>query len=262
VTRRKIRRVFGIVVAVFPCAVATAETHNVTVGNNFFQPSSLTVNVGDTVQWSNSTGVGHNVVSCNPLQSGCNGETANETFGSGAPSGFWFYSYTFTAAGSNPYVCQPHAPGMAGVITVVSGPLTPPPVPDGTTGDPMRVGKLAPDGSALTVTWDAMACPGAEGHHLVYGLGSQLPASPGGIYDLRGAECDLGTSSPFSWNNVPAVADADPLLWWFLLADDGALTEGSWGTDGTGDERTGPGAGGSSGQCGITQKDLANECSP
>ena len=33
---------------------AQAKTHDVTVGNNFFSPSNLIIEVGDTVSWTNA----------------------------------------------------------------------------------------------------------------------------------------------------------------------------------------------------------------
>jgi len=44
------------------------------------------------------------------------------------------------------------------------------------------------------------------------------------------------------------------------VSTDGALTEGSWGKDGDGAERSGPAAGGASGACGVTGKSLSNSC--
>jgi plastocyanin len=80
-------------------------THVVTVGDNFFSPSSLTINVGDTVEWRNAAGgLPHNV-------------TANDgSFASQTASSFTF-SVTFDEAGTWSYLCTVH-PEMTGVITV------------------------------------------------------------------------------------------------------------------------------------------------
>ena len=236
------------------------QTHEVTLGNNFFSPGSLVIHVGDTVRWSNSTGVGHNVRSCIPGEDGCNDAIANETFFSGAASGFFVYSHTFTQVGHNPYVCQPHAPQMTGLVTVVDGPVTPPVVGDGTVGQPMRVRKLSPDGSTLEIAWDWWSCVGATDHHILYGLGSQLPTTPGDPYGLRGAACDIGLQSPYTWTGVPAPTQTNPMLWWVVVADDGSATEGSWGTDSLFNERDALGPEGASQQCAISSKDLSNTC--
>ncbi|MGQ8335778.1 T9SS type A sorting domain-containing protein [Sunxiuqinia sp. A32] len=87
-------------------------THDVSVTNNQFSPSSLTINVGDKVIWTNTEG-SHNV----------NGTTANfasnpESFGNDVSTG-WTFEYTFNTAGSYQYQCDPHASlGMTGAITV------------------------------------------------------------------------------------------------------------------------------------------------
>jgi len=81
-------------------------THVVTVGDNFFSPSNLTINVGDTVEWRNADGGNpHNV-------------TADDgSFESQTASSFTF-SVTFNEAGSWPYTCTIHPASMTGVITV------------------------------------------------------------------------------------------------------------------------------------------------
>ena len=87
-----------------------ATVHNVSVGSNFFNPASLTINQGDTVVWTN-TGGNHNVDGTdvtNPV-SFINGP---------ASSSAWTYQYIFTVPGTYNYVCTPHAPGMAGSVTV------------------------------------------------------------------------------------------------------------------------------------------------
>jgi len=237
---------------------AGGQVHFVTVNNNFFSPAELTIAVGDTVQWTNSSGF-HNVFSCNPGQFGCDGAAATETFTSGAPADpLWIYSYTFTQPGSNPYICQPHAGIMSGMIEVEGPPLGPPPVPDGVTGIPMIVAKLDVAGTALEIGWDTDTCPGAVNHQILFGALSTLPDDPGGIYQLTGSECAIGTISPMTWN-PPASAG---LLWWVIVATNGATREGAWGDDSAGQGRTGPGPGGSSGACGIAGKDLSNSCTP
>jgi plastocyanin len=99
---------------VVPFALAAQTTHNVTVGSNFFNPSSLTIVVGDEVTWTN-TGGSHNV----------NGNQATfasnpASFGNSVGSG-WNYSFTFTIPGTYQYRCDPHSSQMQGTIVVQSG---------------------------------------------------------------------------------------------------------------------------------------------
>ena len=96
---------------------AAAATFNVTVGGgaNVFTPNTLTINVGDTVTWTNAGGF-HNVA-------------ANDgSFRNGDPSSTngWTFSHTFTSAGTVGYHCEIHAP-MIGSITVND--VAPPPPP-------------------------------------------------------------------------------------------------------------------------------------
>jgi len=94
-----------------------AASHSVTVSNNFFSPSSLTINVGDSVTWTNSSG-NHNV----------NGNISSypsnpASFGNGSASMNWTYTKVFTVAGSYGYRCDPHFSfGMTGTITVNAAP--------------------------------------------------------------------------------------------------------------------------------------------
>ena len=81
-------------------------------GGLFFVPSSVTIQPGDTVQWTWAAS-GHSSTSGTP----------------GNPDGLWnsgilnvgaTFSHTFPAAGSFPYFCTPHGLccGMIGSVTV------------------------------------------------------------------------------------------------------------------------------------------------
>jgi plastocyanin/predicted extracellular nuclease len=103
-----------------------ATNHQVAVSSNVFTPSSLTIMVGDTVTWNNTSG-SHNV----------DGRTATypanpASFYSGSASGsMWTYSYTFTTAGSYTYDCTPHVGfGMVGTVTVNAAATPPVPCSD------------------------------------------------------------------------------------------------------------------------------------
>jgi len=77
----------------------------VTVGNNLFTPSALTVTVGTTVTWTWASGaVSHNVTFDDGVHSG--------TQSTGT------FSRTFTTAGTYQYHCTIHGAAMSGTITV------------------------------------------------------------------------------------------------------------------------------------------------
>lgn len=86
------------------------ETHIVTVGDNFFSPSNLTIQAGDTVRWSNAAGGNLHDVTADDF-----------SFASQTTAQFTF-TMTFEDPGNVPYHCTVHgAPGgvgMSGTITV------------------------------------------------------------------------------------------------------------------------------------------------
>lgn len=88
-------------------------THVVNITGTSFNPATLNINAGDTVRWTNNTGINHNV----------NGTTATfpsnpESFGN-AVGPEWAFTHVFNTPGSYDYRCDPHAAmGMTGKITV------------------------------------------------------------------------------------------------------------------------------------------------
>ncbi|MEX0813731.1 MAG: plastocyanin/azurin family copper-binding protein [Chitinophagales bacterium] len=138
---------------------------DIEVGSNYFDPDSVTINVGDTVRWTNVSG-SHNV----------NGTTGSypsnpESFGNSVGSG-WTYTFVFSIAGNYDYHCDPHLfAGMTGVITVLA-PATPSEI-DSVTAD---VNDVCPEtsvtltahgvveGDGATLTW--YDGPGGNGNNL------------------------------------------------------------------------------------------------
>ena len=102
--------------AIFTLA-ASATNHQVQVGSNFFNPSSLTVAIGDTVTWTQVSGA-HNVNgSLTTFPSNPAGFSSGSVAG-----GNWTYSFQFTLAGVYNYQCDPHIPAMVGTVTVTAAP--------------------------------------------------------------------------------------------------------------------------------------------
>ena len=134
----------------------------------------------------------------------------------------------------------------------IGSPPPPPPVPGA-----LLVGKLDPLGHDLALRWDVLSCP-ATNHHLVHGGGAQLPSQPGGVFSLSGSRCGIGANQPFQWIGTPS--DPSGIVWFLLVADDGIETEGSWGLDSAGNERSGPAPGGGSGACGVLVKNALTPC--
>jgi plastocyanin len=231
-------------------------TRTVVVGDNFFSPPELIIEVGDTVRWTNGAG-NHNVYSCTATQIGCD-VVANESFTNGEPrTGPWFYSYTFSTAGDNPYVCQSHASFMHGRVTV-RAPAEPPAVPDGASGDPVTVDKSGPSRGALSIVWDDGSCP-APNFNLLHGSGDSLPDTLAGPYGVEGQLCAV--VSPLVWDDSPTLELPGDWIWWLVVATDGGPTEGPWGAN-TAGERLGPLPTGASGACGVTAKNAMGNCLP
>jgi hypothetical protein len=138
--------------------------------------------------------------------------------------------------------------------------FAPPAVPDGSDGPPLVVQKAIASGNRLRLLFDTSSCAGNIDHQVLFGFGTELPGTPGGIYQPGGSKCAVG-GSPYTWNNVPDPAtDPTGLLWFLIVANDGSTIEGSWSPDGAGNERQGPGVGGASAECGIVEKDVSNRC--
>jgi plastocyanin len=102
----------SLLVSVGP--VARAANQWVTVGDFFFDPGSITINVGDTVTWqNNATSTPHTATSTSAPSGGA--------FDSGTISaGGGMYTHTFTIAGTYNYHCTLHPTLMSGTITVTS----------------------------------------------------------------------------------------------------------------------------------------------
>jgi len=187
-------------------------------------------------------------------------DTASWTLGSLPTDGL--ASLTRLVVGG-PLVSATNSPkNYAGVTGTVDasggGPL--PGVPDGVTGSPMLVSKLASDGSSLSVSWDTGTCTDANNHQILFGQKSGFPALAGGNYTLQGGTCSIGSASPYTWTPTPDAGDGNGLIWFLLVTRNASGAEGPWGTYNGVSERNGTGAGGSSAVCATTSKSLAGTC--
>ena len=84
-------------------AAPSAATQSVSVANFAFSPTSLTINIGDSVKWTNSDAATHTVTA--------DAGGFNSTLG---PSGGTF-TFQFAGAGTFAYHCNIH-PSMTGSI--------------------------------------------------------------------------------------------------------------------------------------------------
>ncbi len=108
---------FSVIIAASASFSTKAQaTFNVDASGTSFTPNSLTINIGDTVIWTNSSGF-HNV----------NATTGTfpsnpESFGNALASATWVFKKKFTIAGTYDYQCDAHATqGMTGQVIVQQG---------------------------------------------------------------------------------------------------------------------------------------------
>ena len=99
-----------------------ATIHHVAVSSFSFSPGNVTVQHGDTVRWTYSSGsIGHNV----------HETTLPNLFNSGVPAPapwtFDFVPADTVDPGTYHYVCDLHAPGMSGNVIVEAGSASPEP---------------------------------------------------------------------------------------------------------------------------------------
>ena len=124
--KKLLRPLFGLGTMCFALSTPAA-TNTVLMGNFFFNPTNLTINVGDTVRWSNTVAstVFHDSTRTNtPFQ------WASGDLGSLNPT----FLLTFSLAGTFPYFCNRHVilsmpalrhPEMTGTVSVASLNLPP-----------------------------------------------------------------------------------------------------------------------------------------
>ena len=81
---------------------------SVSVGDNFYSPASVTVNVGDTVSWKNDGAAQHSATADD-------GSFDTGVFGPGSSR-----SHTFNSAGTFSYFCTVHGQAQSGTVRVQS----------------------------------------------------------------------------------------------------------------------------------------------
>jgi plastocyanin len=88
-------------------------THDVTVKDFSFSPSSITIKVGETVRWTNNGPSVHRVVADGGLwdsQGLLPPGTTTDPYGNSSSTPGASFSFTFTQAGTYTYHCMNHPP--------------------------------------------------------------------------------------------------------------------------------------------------------
>jgi plastocyanin len=118
----------GVVIAALAGGTALAADQAVAISGFSFSPASVTVNVGDTVTWTNSDAQAHTATADD---ASWDTGTIGGSGGTGA--------VTFATAGTFPYHCDIH-PQMTGTVTVqAAAPTTAPGAGAGATTPPTDI---------------------------------------------------------------------------------------------------------------------------
>jgi plastocyanin len=116
-----------------------AEGHDVKIVDYEFQPSTLTVFVGDPITWTNDAGRDHTVTSDQGTELDSGAIHAGEAYG-----------HVFETPGTYAYHCDIHPDTMQGTVVVKAAPATPAPSGEPTASPPS--GTLPPDFSPFPST--------------------------------------------------------------------------------------------------------------
>jgi plastocyanin len=104
-----------------PTPGPTPETHDVSMIDNEFVPADITINVGDTVRWTNNGQRNHTATSAEEPVGSIFNSDSQFPLPTGMQPGDVF-EFTFNQEGDFPYFCEFHGTpagiGMAGTVTV------------------------------------------------------------------------------------------------------------------------------------------------
>ncbi len=95
---------------------ARSNNINITVQDFMFTPSSVTVTVGDTITWT-WLGSRNHTTTCDGVFPGTSLPSGAAPWNAPLNSGTPVFEYIISVAGTYNYVCEFHAPSMAGTIT-------------------------------------------------------------------------------------------------------------------------------------------------
>ncbi len=187
-----------------------AATTTVGVQDDLFNPASVTISVGDSVQW-NWTGSNPHTVS----------STGAESFDSGAPQTAGSFSHAFNTIGSFGYLCAVHGAAMSGTVVVQAAPATNTPTfTPTTTGTPAATNTPGPTNmpGTTTPTRIATGTPLATGTPAPSATGAvstatAAPAQAAAAPSIPGGGTGAGTQLPRTGDGA---AGATPVSWWSI----------------------------------------------
>lgn len=128
-------------------SVVAAQDSSVSVGDNFYDPSGITVQTGSTITWTNVGQTAHTITSDDgSFDSGLSFEPGRG------------YSVFFEFPGVYGYHCQIHGTSMSGAVNV-QAPETPTPAPTPRTAPPTITPPPAPDPTPAPVVTSPATTP-------------------------------------------------------------------------------------------------------
>ncbi len=170
---------------------APNATVHVSMADSFFNPSDITITVGDTISWRNYGHYNHNVNS-----------TSDEPFSSGNMGPGVVFTHTFNVVGDFSYQCTYHyAEGMLGVVHVVSVN----PTPTGSPADVTATPAPATDTPAATPTATAAAAATSAMTDTPPSTATSTPAPP--TATPLPTETPVTTPPPATNTPLPAPTD-------------------------------------------------------
>ncbi|MCI0413480.1 cupredoxin domain-containing protein, partial [bacterium] len=105
-------KIFLVFLFLLGSATGLLAAVGVSVEDNFFTPSNITVPIGTTIIWTHNGRNLHTVTSGSP-------DAPSGLFDSGNMSSGQTFQFTFNSPGTIPYYCRIHGASMTGTITVV-----------------------------------------------------------------------------------------------------------------------------------------------
>jgi plastocyanin len=162
----------------------SAQSVGVSIGDDFYSPQNVVVQLGGTVSWTNNGGALHTVTNDDRI------------FDSGTLAPGSGYSFTFTALGIYGYNCEIHGAAMSGTVSVVgtTQPPTAPPTQPPTappTDEPGPTGPVTPTPEPGSVTPSGSASPsgsGSPGPRTPVQNPTPKPTPTGSVTPTRSAE--------------------------------------------------------------------------
>jgi plastocyanin len=140
--RRLMLVVASVAVATWMAAGAVlAADGSVSIANLAFDPATVTVNVGDSVTWTNQDSLPHTATA------------GDASFDTGSIGAGQTATVTFDTAGTFAYICSIH-PQMAGTVVVQGAAATPAPTAAPTTGGGVTITPAPTDTLAATADED------------------------------------------------------------------------------------------------------------